>query len=156
MIALAHRLGLERRGVRAGIRFGQAIAREMLHGAELRQKFLPLLVAAEGVDHPGRHVVDRDISRGRGAALRQFLEDDGGVEPRQAAAADVVLHIDAAETQRRGLAQLGHRERRILVPIARIRHHGLAGELPRGGLEGALVFGKLEIHGYFFGRNSSV
>ena len=73
-----------------------------------------------------------------------------------AAAADVVLHIDAAEAQRRGLAQLRHRECLVLVPVARLRRHLLAGELPRGGLEGALVLGELEIHGYFFGRNSSV
>jgi len=90
--------------------------------------------------------VDRDISRGRGAALRQLLEDDGGVEPRQAAAVDVVLDIDAAETERRSLAQLGHRERRILVPVSRLRRHGFAGELPRGGLERALVFGEIKIH----------
>ena len=63
----------------------------MLHGAELRQEALALRLAAERVDHPGRHVVDRDVGGGRGAALRQLLEDDGGVEPRQRGAADVVL-----------------------------------------------------------------
>ena len=120
------------------------------------RNFLRCAVAAEGVDHPGRHVVDRDIGRGRGAALRQLLEDDGGVEPRQRRAADIVLHIDAAEAERRRLAQRLDREGRVLVPVARIRHHLVAGELPRGGLEGALVFGEFEIHGYFFGRNSSV
>src|SRR5262249_33439649 len=52
VIAVTHRLGLEARGVRAGIRLGQAVAREMLHGAELRQEFLALRLAAEGVDHP--------------------------------------------------------------------------------------------------------
>ena len=147
MVAVAPRAGRKARGVRAGVRLGQAIAREMLHGAELRQEALALRVAAEGVDHPGRHVVDRDIGGGRGAALRQLLEDDGGVEPRQSRAADVVLHIDAAEAERRGLAQRLDREGLVLVPVARMRHHLVAGELPRGGLEGALVFGQLEIHG---------
>ena len=106
MIAVAARARLQARGVRARVRLGQAIAREMLHGAELRQEALALRLAAERVDHPGRHVVDRDIGGGRGAALRQFLEDDRGVEPRQRRAADIVLHVDAAEAERRRLAQV--------------------------------------------------
>ena len=60
----------------------------MLHAAKLGQKFLALRLAAEGVDHPGRHVVDRDIGGGGGAALRQFLEDQRGV-------AEQVLDIQA-------------------------------------------------------------
>jgi hypothetical protein len=28
-----------------------------------------------------------------------------------------------------------------------MRHHRIAGELPRGGLKGALVLGELKIHG---------
>ena len=63
-----------------------------------------------------------------------------------ARAADVVLHIDAAEAERRRLAQRLDREDFVLVPFARLRHHLVAGELPRGGLEGALVLGELEIH----------
>ena len=118
----------------------------MLHGAELRQEALALRLAAEGIDHPRRHVVDGDIGGGRGAALRQFLEDDGGVEPRQIRAADIVLHIDAAEAERGRLAQRLDRKRLVLVPVARMRHHLVAGELPRGGLKGALVLGELEIH----------
>ena len=118
----------------------------MLHGAELRQEALPLRLAAEGVDHPGRHVVDRDIGGGRGAALRQFLEDDGGVEPRQRRAADIVLHIDAAEAERRRLAQRLDRKGRVLVPVLRVRHHLGARELPRRVLDRALLFGEVEVH----------
>ena len=105
MVAVAPRARRQARGIRAGARLGQAVAGEMLHGAELGQKFLARCVAAEGVDHPGRHVVDRDIGGGRGAALRQLLEDERGVEPRQRRAADVVLDVDAAEAERRRLAQ---------------------------------------------------
>ena len=147
VVAVAPRAGLQARGVRAGVRLGQAVAGEMLHGAELRQEFLALRLAAEGVDHPGRHVVDRDVGGGRGAALRQFLEDQRGVEPRQRRAADVVLHIDAAEAERGGLAQRLDRENLVLVPVARVRHHLVARELPRGGLKRALLLGEFEIHG---------
>ena len=146
MVAVAARLGDETGGVGAGARLGQAVAGEMLHGAELRQEASTRLLAAEGVDHPGRHVVDRDIGGGRGTALRQLLEDDGGVEPAERRAADVFLHINAAEAERGRLAQRLDREGLGLVPIPRERHHLVAGKLPRGGLEGALLFAEFEIH----------
>ena len=111
VVAVAHRAGLQARRIRAGIRLGQAVAREMLHGAELRQEAPALRVAAVAVDHPGRHVVDRDIGGGRDAALRQLLEDDRRVEPRERRAADILLHVDAAEAERRRLAQRVDRER---------------------------------------------
>ena len=110
------------------------------------RNFLRASFAAEGVDHPGRHVVDRNIGGGRGAALRQFLEDERGVEPRQRRAADIFLHIDAAEAERRGLAQRFDRENLVFVPVARMRHHFVARECRAVGLEGALVFGEVEIH----------
>src|SRR6185312_16072892 len=111
------------------------------------QEALARLVAAEAVDHPGDHVVDRKIGRGRGATLRQFLEDQRGVEPVEAGAADVVLHIDAGKAQRGGGAQRLDGEDFALVPVARMRHHRVAGKLPRGRLKGALFFGQREVHG---------
>jgi hypothetical protein len=119
----------------------------MLHAAELGQEFLAYGVAAESVDHPGRHVVDRDVGGSRGAALRQLLEDQRGVEPGQRRAADVFLHVNAAEAERRRLAQCLDREHFALVPVARMRHHFVTRELPRGGLKGVLLFGEVEIHG---------
>ncbi len=68
------------------------------------------------------------------------------VEPRQRRAADVLLHIDAAEPERGRLAQRLDRKRGVLVPIARVRHHLVAGEIPRGILNGALLFGEFEVH----------
>src|SRR3546814_10596761 len=50
-------------------------AREVLHRHQLRQPSRALPAVAEGVDHPRRHVVDRDIGGGRDAARRQLLED---------------------------------------------------------------------------------
>ena len=121
VIAVAHRAGAQRRGVRSGAGFGQAIAREQFHGAELRQPLLALGVVAVSVDHPGRHVVDRDERRHGRAALRQRLEDQRCVEPRQGRAADVVADIDAANAERRGLAHHLDREMLLLVPADRMR-----------------------------------
>ena len=147
MIAVAHGARLQARGVRAGVRLGQAIAREMLHGAELRQELLALRVAAEGVDHPGRHVVDRDIGGGRGAALRQFLEDDAR---RRAATAPSrrrrPSHRCRRSRARRPCAASRPGRSRSRPSRARCGIISSRRELPRGGLEGALVLGEVEIH----------
>ena len=79
--------------------------------------------------------------------MRQLLEDERGVEPGQRRAADVFLDVNAAEAERRRLAQRLDRKGLVLVPVARMRHHLVAGELPRGRLEGALFFGEGEVHG---------
>src|SRR3546814_5231673 len=72
----------------------------MLHGHELRQEPGPLLAIAEAVDHPGRHVVDGKVGRGGRAGSGQLLEDDRGVEPRQARAALILAAIDAGKPKR--------------------------------------------------------
>src|SRR6516162_7882319 len=135
------------RRIRSRPRLGQAVARKMLHTAKFRQKSLPLHRRPEGIDHPGGHIVDREISGGRRTALGEFLEDDRGVEPRECRAADVVLDADPAEPECRGLAQCLDREYFVFIPRARKRHHALARKIPRQRLEGALLFGQLEIHG---------
>src|SRR6516164_6151301 len=90
IITITNRPGGERRGVRAAARLRQAIAREMRHRHQLRQKPRALLARAEAVDHPRRHVVDREISGGRDAGGGKLLEDERGVEPAEAAAAELL------------------------------------------------------------------
>src|SRR5262249_3753252 len=82
------------------------------------------------------------------AALRTLLENHGRVEPRQRRAADIVPHIDAAEAERRGLAQRLDRKDRLLVPLARMGHHLGARELARRRLEGLLLLAEGEVHGW--------
>ena len=79
--------------------------------------------------------------------MRQLLEDQRGVEPCQRRAADVLLDVDPAEAERRRLAQRFDREDLALVPVARMRHHFIPRELPRGRLKCPLFFGEIEIHG---------
>ena len=52
----------------------------MLHGAEPGQEPPALVVVAESVDHPGGHVVDRDVGRRAGTGGRQLLHDQRRVE----------------------------------------------------------------------------
>src|SRR5262249_46814313 len=56
MIAVTHRAGAQRRGVRSGPRLRQTVARQKLHPAELWQPLLALNLIAVGIDHPGGHV----------------------------------------------------------------------------------------------------
>src|SRR6185437_3922545 len=55
--------------------------------------------------------------------------------------------VNAAETKGRRLAQRRDRKRLVFVPVARMRHHVLARELPRGRLKRALFFGEGKVHG---------
>jgi hypothetical protein len=147
VVAVARGPGLEPGRVGAGVRFGQAIAGEMFHRRQPGQKPAALRIVAEAVDHPGRHVVDRDVGGGRGAGGGQFLEHDRRVQAREPRPADVVAHIQPGETERRGGAQGLLGEGLVPVPAGRVGRHLLRREGARGALERTLFLGKLEIHG---------
>src|ERR1700722_10386862 len=118
----------------------------MVHRHQLRQEAGALCLVAEAVDHPGRHVVDRQVGGGRDASGRQFLEDQRRVEARKAAAAELVLYIDAGKAERGGAAQRLDRELLPLVPARGVRQPFVMGEVARGLLERALLVGEGEIH----------
>ena len=118
----------------------------MLHRHQPRQKAGALRLVAKAVDHPGRHVVDREIGGGRGASGGQFLEDQRGVEAREAAAAELIPDIDAGKAERRRLAQSLDRKFLPCVPARRVWQPFVDRELARGFLEGALLVGKGEVH----------
>jgi hypothetical protein len=106
------------------------------------------LVAAEAVDHPRGHVVDRDECAGRGAAVGHRFHDQRGLEPAEADAAAFFRHVDRAEAELRCLADRVPGEDVLFVPFSRERHDGVRGELARHLLDLELVFGQLElVHG---------
>ena len=100
MVAVAHRLCLQRGGIRAGARFGEAIARQKLHGGELRTPLLAHFFGRAAVDHPRAHIVDRYVGRRRCAARGERLENQRRVEPTEACAADILANINAGEAER--------------------------------------------------------
>ena len=146
VIAVAHRAAPERRRVRSRPRFGKAVTRQQFHGAELRQPFLPLRVAAERIDHPGCHVVDRDERRHCRAALRQGLKNQRRVKPRQRRTADVVAYINAAHAQRCGLPHHIGRKMLLLIPADRMRRDLFRGKIPRHIANRKLVLIESELH----------
>src|SRR5262249_42747803 len=133
-------------GIGAGTGLGQAVAGEMLHRAELWQEALALIEIAEAVDHPGGHVVDRDVRRRARTSGSQLLHDQRRVEAPQRTAADIVVDVDAAEAQRRRLAQGVCREDLLGVPLGGMRQHLVGRELPRRVAKGLLVLGECKVH----------
>eukprot|EP01137_Pigoraptor_chileana_P021862 Opistho-2@86090 len=151
MVAVALRRRLERRGVGPRTRFGEAIARDLLHADEVGQEARLDLGPAETVDHPGRHIVDRDIGAGRGAAIGHRLHDQRRFHPAEPDAARFLADVNRAE------AQLARRLPHVdgimmfLVPFGREGRDAVGGEFARHILDGELVVGKLELvgHGHF-------
>jgi hypothetical protein len=99
--------------------------------------------------------VDRDEGRHRRAALRQGLEDQRGVEPRQRRAADVVLDIDAAHAELGGFTHHIDREMLFLVPAQRMGRDFFRGEFPRHIANRNLVLVESEMHLGYDAVNSS-
>ena len=148
MVAVLDRLGLERRRVGARRRLGQAIARDLLHRDQRGEIFLLQLVGAEAVDHPARHIVDRDEGAGAGAAIGHGLHDQRRFKPSQADSAAFLADIDRAEAELGGLADRVAREDMLLVPFGGERRDRVGGEFLRHFLDLALVVGQVElVHG---------
>src|SRR6185295_8541633 len=117
VIALTLCRGLQTGRIRTCIRLCQAVARAMFHRTKFWKKALAHRVIAEPVDHPGRHVVDGKVGRGRRAALREFFVDDRGVEARQSRAADIFTYRHATKAECRGLSQALDRKDVFFVPF---------------------------------------
>jgi hypothetical protein len=128
-IPLRHRPGLQRRRVGAGTRLGQAVAHELIGRDDPRQKPLALRLVAKPRDHGRDHVMDAEKRRRRRIGIRQLLEDQRRIQPRQAGAAMRLGHIQRREPECGRLAQFSRREMPLL-----------------GLLKRQLVLGEVEIH----------
>src|SRR3546814_2707098 len=137
------------RGIGARTRLGEAIARHLVHRDEAGQELRLDRVAAETVDHPARHIVDRDEGAGRGAAIGHRLHDQRGFEPAEADAARFLADIDSGEAQLGGRLDHIAREYLLFIPFGGVRRDRIGGELARHLLNGALVVGQLELVGHF-------
>src|SRR6185437_11024413 len=149
MIAIAHGLCLQIGRIGTGTRLRQAIAGDLFHCRQVRQQPFALLVIAETVDHPRRHIVDGNVRRCRSAARRQFLENDRRIQTGHLRPADIAFHIDARKTQGCRFAQCLDRKYLLLVPLRRMRRELLASETAGRVFNGALIFGQFEIHRRF-------
>jgi hypothetical protein len=142
VVAVQHRLRLQRAGVRSGPGFRQAVAREPFHRAELRQPGAALLVVAEPVDHGRGHVVDRQVGRHGRASLGQRFEDQDGVQPRQGGAAHILRDIDAGHAEACRLAQHIDGEVLLFIPLDGLRRQRVGCETKRHLADRALIVGQ--------------
>jgi hypothetical protein len=107
-----------------------------------------LTVAAEAVDHPGRHVVDRDERAGRWAAIGHRLHDQRRLEPSEADPAAFLADIDRGEPEfGRGLDRLA-REDMVFIPLRSKGRDPVGGKPPGHLLNGKLVFVQLKLVGH--------
>jgi hypothetical protein len=83
---------------------------------------------------------------GGGPPPAQGLEHDGRVEPAEAGAADIVLHIEAGEAEAGRQLQRLDREDLFLVPARRVGGEFGGGEGAGGVFQRALVFREVEVH----------
>ena len=94
--------------------------------------------------------MNREIGRGRGAGAGQGFKYQRRVEALEAGAADILGDIDAAKSERSGIAQGGDRKNPVAVPLGGMRREFAGGELARRFLKGGLLGAQCEIHGGHF------
>jgi hypothetical protein len=107
---------------------------------------MALGVAAEGIDHPARHVVDGNEGRGGRTARRQRLEDQRRVEACHSGAADVLANVDAAHTERGCFAHHVDGEMLLLVPAQRVRRDLFRRKRQRHVANRDLILVQSELH----------
>src|SRR5579859_5373210 len=110
----------------------------MLHRHQLRQKPRALMPVAKAVDHPRRHIMDRQVRGGGSASGRQLLEDQRRIEPAEPATAELLLDVDTGKAELCCRTQRRDGELLALVPAWRVRQPLGAGELARRLLKRAL------------------
>ena len=149
VVAILHGLRLQARRIRSRARLGQAIARNQVHAGQPRHPGLALRLIAERIDHPARHVVDRDERRRRHVAIGKLLEDQRRVRPRQARSAHIFLHINARKAQLRRALDHIDREMALMVPPVRMRQQLVDSKLLRHVADHDLFVCKHGAHWHF-------
>ena len=145
MIAIEFGGRLESGSVGTGTRLGQRIARNMLHGDQLGQEFRLHFSAAKAINHPARHIVDRDIGAGGRAAIGHGLHDQRSFKPAQIDAARFLGHINCAKTKFAGFLDHIAREMVVFVPFGGMRRDFVRGEFLRHLLDLALFVSQFEL-----------
>ena len=122
-IALDGGIGAVVGDVGAGVRLGHADRQDALGGADLRQDAALDRLRSVGRDHAGLHPgLAQHRHRGDVADLGDLLEDQRGVEHRQAHAAVFLRHRHAEHAEARELAMLFHGNVPSMYLVASLRN----------------------------------
>ena len=145
VVAVASRGRLQRRHVGSRSRLSQAVAADLVHRDEVGEEPRLDLRAAEPVDHPRGHVVDRDKCGCGGTAIGHRLHDERRLQAAERDPARHFADVDRAEPQ---LARrLPHVDgvMMLLVPLAGERSDAIGGEPAREVLDLALIVTEVEL-----------
>ncbi len=135
------------RGVRAGVRLGQAPGADLLALGQRDHPAAPLLLVAELVDVVGaQRVVGGDRDADRRVDLRQLGDHQHVFDVAHAGAAVLLREDDPQEAELAGLLDDVGRKALGLVDLVDDRVDLAQGEIAGGFLHGALVFGERKIH----------
>ena len=145
-IAVALGLRLQRTRVRTGPRLGQTIRGQLFARGQLAAPLVAHVVTAERGHHPGRHVVDADIGRGRRAAGGQRLEDHRAVESGQTETPLRLRRIQPAEPEFAGLGDHVTRKNRFRIPFRGLGRECFTREVLGRFTQGDLGVVEFEIH----------
>jgi hypothetical protein len=142
-IAIAHGLSAQRRGVGAGIRFGQSERAKLLATRHRPQEAILLLLGSPAQNHLRRkRVMNAHHDGNRRVDRRDLLEGD---EIRQRVEAKPIVLLGQKHPQKPKLAELRHHpfiEVLLAIPRLRVRRDFALGELARDALDLALLFGE--------------
>jgi hypothetical protein len=142
VIAVHHRVGLDRLQVRAGAGLGHGDGRDQLAGAGFRDPLLLLLFAAvvQQVGHDDVVVQREGRTGSERAAL--LLDQDGAVEKVGSGTAVLFRHGHAQEALRAGLAPQLARDDALFLPF-HMEGRDFFLEKASAGVAEHLVFGRV-------------
>ena len=157
LVALLHRLGLQRSGVGARLRLGQRIATDLFAAREGQQEFLLLFVGSEAMNGIAvERILHRKNHAGRSAAARNLFDHDAVGDVIETRTALALRQRDARQAKLRGflesLARESVRSRRVLS------RSGFTSDSANSRtrlLQEFLIVGEGEVHGLVLGARRS-
>ena len=145
-VAFLYRPGLQRCGVRAGLRLGESITTDFFATRVRKQEFLLLFFGAVAVDRIAvKRILDGKDYAGGGATARNLFDDDGVGDIIEARAALLFGKRHAGKAQLgRFLEQSARKAPRLVVLLCQ-RAHLRFGKLAHAFLHQFLFFRQFEV-----------
>ncbi len=145
MIVIKPRGRFQRSRIRSTARFGQAIGCNLVHTDQVRQETGLQFGTAKAVDHPCRHIVDRNKGACRRTAIGHRLHYERGFEPAKSCTTRFFGDINGPKAKLTGGLPDIDRIMALLVPFRRKGRNGICREFARHILNGNLIFVKVKL-----------
>ncbi len=141
------RFGLQRGGVRAGLRLGEREAADFFAARKGQQEFLFLFFGAEAMNRIAvKGILNRQDHAGGGATAGNFFDDDAVGDMTEARTALRFRECDTSQAQFGGFLERVARKAAGFVQLFGERLHFRFSKFADGFLEELLFFGEFEVH----------